>query len=221
MIPVMQSGTFWVSLMTRIKICGITNIDDALTAVELGADALGFVFSRSKRQINSDQANEIIASLPPYISKIGVFVDEDARTVEEIYKYCRLTAVQLHGDEDNTYLNSLHVPFYKVFKVVDDGVVDIIKKSNLPSFMLDTYSETDSGGTGKSFDWQIARKAREFGRVILSGGLNPDNIINSLEIVRPYAVDVSSGVELSPGKKDFQKMATFIKKVRMWDNRTD
>ena len=205
-------------MTTRIKICGITNQADAEKAAELGANALGFVFADSSRRIKPSIAREISQALPPFISKIGVFVNEDINTIKELYEYCRLDAVQLHGDEHSEYTKSLTVPFIKAFKVSGNEVIKQIEEFGLRYFLLDTYDKNQSGGTGKSFNWRIAKKASKFGKIILSGGLNPDNIREALETVNPYAVDVSSGIEKSPGLKDYHKMEIFINEVHRWNN---
>lgn len=207
--------------MTRIKICGITNVEDAMAAVKLGADAIGFVFAGSQRKIDRDTARKISQCLPPFVSKIGVFVDEQSEEVRETAGYCGLDAVQLHGDESPAYLEALNLPVIKAFRVKDHSILEQIRVYNLPHILLDTYVGDQSGGTGKSFDWDIARQANALGRVILGGGLNGDNIENALITACPFAVDVSSGVEASPGKKDMRKLETFITKVRLWDNRTN
>ncbi|MCP4704379.1 MAG: phosphoribosylanthranilate isomerase [candidate division Zixibacteria bacterium] len=206
-------------MATRIKICGITNLADAQKAVEFGANALGFVFAESLRQAKPPIVEEIVKILPPFVSKVGVFVNEEIDTVKELYSSCKLDIVQLHGDEDIQYIESLSIPFIKAFKVDGNEVKKQIKEFGLPYFLLDTYDKNISGGTGKSFDWQIAKESAGFGNVILSGGLNPDNIKEALETVKPYAVDVSSGIEKAPGKKDHQKMKYFINEVRKWDSR--
>ena len=140
-------------------------------------------------------------------------------TIKELFDYCRLDAVQLHGDENSQFINSMSIPFIKVFKVSGNEVIKQIEEFGLQYFLLDTYDKNRSGGTGKSFNWRIAKKASKFGKIILSGGLNPDNIREALETVNPYAVDISSGVEKSPGLKDYQKMETLINEVQKWDSR--
>ncbi len=192
-----------------------------MAAVKLGADAIGFVFAGSQRKIDRDTARKISQCLPPFVSKIGVFVDEQSEEVRETAGYCGLDAVQLHGDESPAYLEALNLPVIKAFRVKDHSILEQIRVYNLPHILLDTYVGDQSGGTGKSFDWDIARQANALGRVILGGGLNGDNIENALITACPFAVDVSSGVEASPGKKDMRKLETFITKVRLWDNRTN
>jgi phosphoribosylanthranilate isomerase len=204
--------------MTRIKICGITNLSDALTAVELGADAVGFIFAESPRQVDMETAREIIKSLPPFLSRVGVFVNEKPEDIQSTVKYCGLTMVQLHGNESPSYLKALDLPFIKAFRVHDHSILEHLREYKLSHFLLDTYVGNQAGGTGKSFDWEIAQKAGRLGKVILGGGLNNDNIENALDMVHPFAVDVSSGVEAYPGKKDTHKLEAFIRKVKAWDN---
>ncbi len=207
--------------MTRIKICGITNLEDAVLACDLGADALGFVFAESPRNINPRVAKKIILSLPPFLMKIGIFVNEKIGKIEEIHHYCRLNFVQLHGEEDETYISSLSLPAIKAFRVKDHNILDEIAESKFSCFLLDTYDPNCLGGTGKAFNWDIAEKANKMGKLILSGGLNPLNVKQALKKVHPYAVDVSSGVESKPGTKDPLKMQRFIQEVRKWDSQTN
>ena len=204
--------------MTRIKICGITNRQDAHMAVDLGADALGFVFADSPRRVSPETAREIIATLPPFVDKVGVFVNEDRDTVRGIHEFCRLTTLQFHGDEDHNYMESYSIPVIKAFRVEGDQVLDRIRACRQPYFLLDAHVDGRAGGTGQTFDWDIARQASSLGQIILSGGLTPENVTSSLEVVRPYAVDVSSGVESRPGGKDLTKLKQFIQEVRTWDN---
>ena len=206
--------------MTRIKICGITNTADALAACEHGADALGFVFAPSPRQISPEAAREIIRSIPPFITMVGVFVDEPADRVREIVRFCKLDAVQLHGNESPDYIAGLGMPAIKGFRVKNKVTIDCIYQFKLKWFLLDTYMPGTAGGSGRSFDWTIAADAARLGRMILAGGLTADNVTTALATVRPYAVDVSSGVEIAPGKKDHGKIQQFIHEVRTWDYRT-
>lgn len=206
--------------MTRVKICGITNKSDALAAVSLGADAVGFVLAPGPRRIEAARVREICDVLPPLVARIGVFVDETTETIIKTARSCRLTAVQLHGNETKSQIDEIECPVIKAFRVRDGAVVKDIKRFGLTYFLLDTYCVAQVGGTGKIFDWDIARQAKELGHVILAGGLNAENIEEALETVKPFAVDINSGVEASPGKKDIRKMETLIRKVRLWDNRT-
>ena len=207
--------------MTKIKICGITNLEDGLKCAEAGADALGFVFAPSLRQVTPKKANEICKKLPRSISKVGVFVNETPSTLLKIAGACQLGYVQLHGSEDRGYLGQLTLPYVKVFRVKDESILQEIANYRLSLFMLDTFSNGRLGGGGKNFDWEIAVQAKKFGRLILSGGLNPENVRTALERVRPYGVDVCSGVERAPGKKDIEKVKKFIQEVRTCDSLTD
>ncbi len=205
--------------MTKIKICGITNISEALKCAEAGADALGFVFASSPRQVTPRIAQEICREMPNSVSKVGVFVNENRSTLLKIASLCQLNYVQLHGQEDLAYLQELKFPFLKVFRVRDESVLSEIDGFKLNRFMLDTYLNGSAGGSGKSFDWKVAQQAKRFGQLFLSGGLTPENVGMALEKVKPFGVDVSSGVEKSPGKKDLEKVKRFIQEVRRWDSR--
>lgn len=207
-------------MATRIKVCGITNEEDALAAVEAGVDVLGFVFASSPRRITLETAGRIIGFLPPVIATVGVFVDEKVETVREIFNQCRLDIVQLHGQESRTYADSLGVPVLKAFHVNGQEVLSQIKHFGCPQFLLDTFDRDLPGGTGKTSDWQIARQAGTLGDVILAGGLNHINIVDALAQVRPFGVDVSSGVEKHPRKKDPAKLRRFVHEVRKWDYQT-
>jgi phosphoribosylanthranilate isomerase len=207
--------------MTRIKICGITNIEDAIKAVELGAHAIGFVFSEGPRRINSETVRSISLSLPPFISKVGVFVNEEKEVIEQQVRLCRLDAIQLHGSDNHNAHHSFDVPVIRAFRVADRDILTEISQSNENYFLMDTYVDRQNGGSGRTFDWNIAKAATKFGHVILAGGLSHQNVTKALDIVHPYAVDVSSGVEKSPGFKDHEKMRLFIKEVQTWDSRID
>ena len=206
--------------MTIIKICGITNLEDALFAVESGANALGFVFAKSPRQMKVDQVRKIIAQLPPFITKVGVFVNEAPSRIAKIARECGLTAVQLHGEEIPELCSNL-LPFtvIKGVRVRDEKDIKMLPAYNFVSaYLLDSYIEEKKGGSGKVFDWELALIAKKQGKpVILSGGLTPVNVIEALKKVMPYGVDVSSGVEIKPGKKDKKKVKEFVQKVRKYD----
>ncbi len=195
----------------RVKICGITNSEDAQAAVESGADALGFVFAKSPRQVTREQARDIIAELPPFVSPVGVFVDEKADTIKGICDFCGIHTVQLHGNESPLYLNDLKgYKIIKAFRIKD--AVDLKHLANYKphAFLLDSYVKGVMGGTGMTFNWEIAGKAHRYGAIILSGGLTPENVREAIRTVKPYAVDVSSGVEASPGRKDKLLVKRFI-----------
>jgi phosphoribosylanthranilate isomerase len=202
--------------MTRVKICGITNPEDALAAVDAGADALGFVFFReSPRHIFPEEAARIIALLPPFVQTIGLFVNEDNAAINEIAKLCRLDLLQLHGDEKPEQCEQLGRRVMKAFRIKSMTCLDPIESYRIAGYLLDAYSPSAYGGTGMAFNWEIAAEAvRRHGRVILAGGLTPENVAEAIRKVRPCAVDVSSGVESAPGKKDLQKVREFIRNAK-------
>jgi phosphoribosylanthranilate isomerase len=196
------------------------SVDDALSAAELGADAVGLIFADSPRQVTAEQARRIVRRLPPFVTVTGVFVDEDIRVVEKLHREIGFHIAQLHGNEDQAYLARLELPLLKSFAVKDAGVLDRIEEYRVRAFLLDTYRPDRAGGTGEVFDWSIAIKAKAYGQVVLSGGLTPENVTGGLSAVRPWAVDVSSGIEAEPGVKDRGKMKAFIEKVHQWDSQT-
>ena len=201
--------------MTRVKVCGITTLEDALHAADLGADAVGFIFyPKSPRYIPPPEAAEIIRGLPPFVASVGVFVDCPSGEVDSIAAACSLTAVQLHGSETPEFCDQFRVKVIKAFRVRDARLPPEIDRYRTDAILLDAFIEGSPGGTGKTFSWEVAREAKRFGRVILAGGLNCENVRNAIETVRPYAVDVSSGVETAPGKKDPIRLAEFLKKVK-------
>jgi len=199
--------------MVRVKICGITNIEDAFLAMKLGAHAIGFVFAESPRKIELKNAQRIAESLPPFVSRVGVFVDEEIERVKEIARLCDLDVLQLHGEEEPSYCQAFRQKVIKAIRVKNHSSLEKISKYKVDAFLLDTYVENLSGGTGKRFDWEIACKAKKYGNIVLSGGLDSTNISEAVEMVQPYAVDVSSGVEIIPGKKDPKKMESFFRAI--------
>ncbi len=202
--------------MLRVKICGITNVDDAYAAIEYGADAIGFVFyAKSPRAVTPDTAKPIISRLPPLISTIGVFVDEYMATIEQIVSFAGLDLIQLHGSEPPEYCIS-DKKILKAVRVKDIADIAPLKLyKTVSAFLLDTYSPHAHGGTGEIFNWEIAVEAKKSGRIILAGGLTPDNIEEAVSIVQPYGVDVSSGVEGSEkGLKDHKKLKLFIERAK-------
>jgi len=204
--------------MIRIKVCGITNERDALWAVKLGVNALGFIFAESPRRVCPGVVKKIISLLPPFISRVGVFVNEDKEKVREIAQTCSLTSLQFHGEESPSYCQEFKWKVIKSFRVKDEEILKEIPQYKVDAYLLDTYSVNKYGGTGKTFNWEIAQKVKKLGvPIILSGGLNPDNIVRAIIEVKPYAVDVSSGVEKERGKKDYQKLKDFVRKVRRQD----
>ncbi len=201
--------------MIRVKICGITNRDDALHAVEAGADALGFVFhAASPRGISPEEAAGIIASLPPFVQAVGLFVNADIDFVNETSDLCRLDIVQLHGDEPPDFCDLVSRRVIKVFRVKNITSLDPMKEYRVAGYLLDAWSPGAYGGTGIAFNWEVAEIAKQYGPIILAGGLTPDNVRQAVERVNPFGVDVSSGVESSPGKKDPAKVQAFIRHAK-------
>ncbi|MBI1912495.1 MAG: phosphoribosylanthranilate isomerase [Deltaproteobacteria bacterium] len=202
--------------MLKVKICGITNQLDAALAVDSGADALGFIFhEKSPRYIRPEDAALIIKGLPPFITTVGVFVNEAPVKVRTIMEAAGLGFAQLHGDETPEDCNEIGSKVIKAFRIKQSSDIEAIKRYNASAYLLDTYREGIPGGTGETFNWDIAIEAKKLGRIILSGGLNPDNIAEAIKKVAPYAVDVSSGVELKPGKKDPDKIKKFMEQVKL------
>ena len=207
--------------MTKIKICGITNTADALAAIECGADMLGFVFTdQSPRQISLTSAIEIIKACPPAIVKVGLFVNQEEELVKDIVKKSQLDYLQFHGQEPPDYCRrvSKSGKIIKAFRVKDHDSLKILPDYDVEIYLLDSYREDKLGGTGHTFDWDLAISAKDYGRpIMLAGGLNPENVGQAVSRVRPYAVDVSSGIEKCPGKKDIKLMKEFIKEVRSYE----
>ncbi|MFC1534594.1 phosphoribosylanthranilate isomerase [Thermodesulfobacteriota bacterium] len=200
----------------KVKICGITNFRDASEAIKLGADAIGFIFASSPRQVTPEGARDIIHDIPPFIKTVGVFVNEDPKKIREIMQFCGIDLVQLHGDESSDLCNEFMPRSIKALRIRDELILNSVKpyRGKVRALLLDTYSEEKAGGTGKSFDWDLAVRIKGFGiPVILAGGLSPSNIRSAISTVRPYAVDVNSGVEESPGKKSHVLMKELFEKV--------
>lgn len=199
----------------KIKICGITNLDDAETAVQCGADALGFVLERdSPRTIRIHQVTAIVSRLPAFVTAVGVFVNP---TLEEVWGALEagpLDLVQLHGDETPDFCAAFPGRALKAIRVKNRASIDAMANYSVRAFVLDGYDETRAGGTGKTFDWALAEEAKMHGSVLLAGGLTPENVGDAIRRVRPYGVDVSSGVEASVGKKDPEKIRRFIANAR-------
>ncbi len=209
---------FWAvtdSMTTKIKICGITNIEDAFFAVEAGADALGFVFyEKSPRYASPETVKQIISVLPPFVTTVGLFVNATIETIEQTMQMTGINIIQLHGDETPEECDFASHPVIKAVRVKDAGSLAGIERYSVSALLLDAWSDQQYGGTGESFDWQLARNLTGQLPLILAGGLNPDNVVEAIRVVKPYAVDVSSGVEKSPGKKDHDKIRKFIQQVR-------
>lgn len=203
--------------MVRIKICGLTRIEDALQAVEAGADYLGFIFSESPRRITIDKAYSIIRDLPRRIERVGVFVNAHELFIRQVITQTGLTMIQLHGDETPEFCRRFDLPVIKVFRVKDYQVLNTISKYKTEYILLEPYVAGKYGGTGKIADWSMAAEivsAVPEKKVFLAGGLNPDNGSAAVRAVRPFALDASSGLELSPGIKDHEKIKQFIKAVK-------
>jgi len=202
--------------MTNVKICGITNLEDALVATKLGADALGFNFyERSPRYISPEQAGEINNVLPKKILKVGVFVNESVENIVRIAEIAQLDAAQLHGDETPEFVDRLkrllNIQIIKALQVTPNFQANAVLDTRYDAILLDAYSSNARGGTGESFDWEVAVAiSHSVEKLYLAGGLNPDNVQRAAAVVRPYTVDVASGVESSPGKKDPKKLRAFI-----------
>lgn len=206
----------------RVKFCGITSLGDVEKAVKTGADSLGFVFFKdSPRYVNDEYAEAIIKDIPPFVTSVGIFVNEDLRFVEDCVERCGLNAVQLHGDETREYCSKFYglklkgVKLIKAIRLRDKDSIRSIEDCPADAILLDAYKAGMYGGTGSVFDRSLAVFAKEYGRrLIISGGLNPDNVYEVIKEIKPYAVDVSSGIESSPGKKNIELMEEFINEVR-------
>jgi phosphoribosylanthranilate isomerase len=202
--------------MVKVKICGITNREDARAAIDFGADALGFVFFQgSPRYIPPAKARAIIDGLPPFVSTVGVFVDEPPETIGEIIRESRIDVIQLHGSEHP----EAYWQFGRVVKAIRVKSIDSLEplkrfSAMVSAFLLDAYTPDALGGTGRLFNWDIAAEAKQFGNVILAGGLTPGNVAQAVKHVHPFAVDVSSGVEREKGLKDLAKMRAFIEEAK-------
>ena len=202
--------------MTKVKICGIKNLNDAIFAVDYGADALGFVFAKSIRKISKEKARAIIRKLPPFVTTVGLFVNETAECIETAYRYCGLDAAQLHGNEPPNIINNLKdIKTIKAFRIQNEKDITPITKYKPNAILLDGYSENKMGGTGTTFDWKIVRKLKTSIPIIVAGGLTHLNVSQAIQIVKPYGVDVSSGVETKPGQKDKRLIKEFIDAVKI------
>jgi phosphoribosylanthranilate isomerase len=201
----------------KVKICGITNLEDASIAVELGANALGFIFAPSPRQITPPKARAIIRAIPSFVKTVGVFVNEAPAIIREVMQHCGLDLVQLHGDESPALCEEFMPCTIKALRIKDESSLQTSQpyQGKVRALLLDTYSKEKAGGTGKTFDWNLAIKIKKMGiPIILSGGLGPSNIDLAIHTVRPYAVDVNSGVEARPGKKSHSLIRDLTEKVR-------
>lgn len=200
--------------MTKVKICGITRLEDALKAKKLGAWAIGQVFAESPRQISIEKAANINYKVGNGIAKVGVFVNEPITNVKMIVKECKLDFVQLHGNEDRDYVKELNVPVIKVFSVNKKITKKDLKEWSVFAFLFDTYKVDIRGGTGETFDLNLIKDIMGFYKVIIAGGLNPNNVSSVIKNIKPFAVDVSSGVESYQGIKDYVKVEQFLYVVK-------
>ncbi|MBM3132448.1 MAG: phosphoribosylanthranilate isomerase [Chloroflexi bacterium] len=197
--------------MMRIKICGITSREDALAAIEFGADALGFIFAESPRKVTPEIARAIIAELPPFVTKVGVFVNRPLDEIRETMAFCGLDLAQLHGEESPETCAALLPKVIKVFTPNSLPPLGELRQYPVAAYLFDREKGSKTPPEGL---WPIAKRIGAYGRVILAGGLTPENVAEAIRIAQPYAVDVSSGIEERPGKKDLRKMKEFIETVR-------
>lgn len=203
--------------MIRVKICGNVTLKDTLAAVEAGADAVGFVFhARSPRVASPKAVASIVSHLPPFVTPVGVFVNEKPDVVRQIMSDCGLAYAQLHGEESPQYCAELRFPVLKGIRVRSREDLAMLALYRVKAILLDAYVEGVVGGTGTTFDWALAVEAKVWGPIILAGGLTPDNVVEAISRVQPYGVDVSSGVEAAPGVKDHAKVRAFVKSVKCW-----
>jgi phosphoribosylanthranilate isomerase len=199
--------------MVRVKICGISDVENALAAAEAGADAIGFVFAPSRRRVTSQRAREIADELPPFVTKVGLFVDAGADVILHHVESVGLDVVQLHGTEAPDFCAALGRPVLKAIRVKDATSLAAMDDYRVSAFLLDSYDPEVAGGTGRVFNWDLAARVNGRHRVILSGGLTPQNVGEAIARVRPYGVDVSSGVE-TDGRKDPVKIREFVVQAR-------
>ncbi len=212
----------------RVKIEGLRTPTDAMKIAQMGADALGFVFAESPRWVSPAQARAIIDILPPWVATVGVFVNDDAETINHVVKRTGINYVQLHGDESPEIISQINAPCIKAFRVRDESWLSEVKSwlagvtmhSNLAAVLLDAYDPDARGGTGRRFQWDLVADARTAGAmvgidpIILAGGLDSSSVSSAIDLIKPWAVDVASGVESAPGVKDFRKVESFIRATR-------
>ncbi len=206
--------------MVTVKVCGMTNEADARAAVEAGADALGFIcYRKSPRFVEPNVIKRIVATLPPFVVPVGVFVNEEAQTVRAVMDDTGLMLAQLHGDESAAYCEQLGRPAIKAFRIKGPtamlALAEYQGRAGIRAFLLDAYSDQVYGGTGQVVDWASAAQVAKATRVVLAGGLTPENVGEAIRAVRPYGVDVSSGVESAPGRKDHARVRAFVEAVRL------
>jgi len=220
--------------MTWVKICGTTNLEDALVAVEAGADAIGFVFyEKSPRNVSVEAAGAIAKGLPKGVEKVGVFVNEEEDTICSMVDRSGITAIQMHGDNEDPHVADLVArrrPGLRILAAISmshpnpGGWAMMWAPELIHAFLADSGTDSKHGGTGRAFDWSksspVLREIERVGRVVVAGGLTPDNVAEAIEVLQPWGVDVASGVESKPGKKDPDKVRAFVKAVRGVDRKT-
>tara|TARA_A100001015_G_scaffold237409_1_gene269999 strand:- start:10285 stop:10902 length:618 start_codon:yes stop_codon:yes gene_type:complete len=203
----------------KVKICGLTNSNDINNVVHLGADAIGVIFyEKSPRSVSLEDAEVLFHDVPAFVNRVGVFVNQTVQFVNEVSEKCQLDYVQLHGDESVSYCQKIKRKIIKAFRVSTiDDIKSIVEYKDLASaILLDTKVKGSFGGTGQSFDWGLAIAAKEYDvPVILSGGINISNVQKAIQIVDPYCIDISSGVEIEPGVKDYHKLEEFIRLLKV------
>lgn len=199
-------------MSVTVKICGITCVEDAMAAADAGANAIGLMFfEKSPRHVALDIAAAINRALPPHVARVGVFVNPSEADVTEAVAACGLTILQFHGDESPQFCRQFPLMTMKAFRVKDTASLAALPNYPTDAWLLDAYSSGALGGTGERFDWDLAIEAQKFGKpIFLAGGLTPENVADAVRRVQPFGVDVSSGVESAPGKKDAAKMRAFI-----------
>ena len=202
-------------MTVKVKICGVTNLDDALAAAEFGADMIGFNFySKSPRYVTPRDIANIATRVPRAVLMVGVFVNSTTDEITDIADSVGLDVIQLHGDEDDNFIrvigHSTEKPVIKAFRIDAETSIDSVLHSDADAVLLDTAAIGEFGGTGRTFDWNLVGRDLKNKQVFLAGGLNSENVAEAIGVVRPYAVDVASGVESTPGKKDAAKMKAFI-----------
>ena len=203
------------SRLVKVKVCGMTRLEDTLLAIEGGADAVGFIFyKKSPRYVSAKTVKAIIGALPPFIETVGVFVNETADRINRIADSCKLSAVQLHGNESSVFCKKISRKVIKAVRVKGKDSFDGLSSYKVSAFLLDAYSDQQQGGTGETFDWRLVSEGKKYGPVILAGGLDPSNVEHAIRKVKPYGVDVCSGVEMTPGIKDPSRMKKFIKAAK-------
>ena len=203
------------TVFPKVKICGLTSLEQALSCAELGADWIGLnCWPGSSRYIPPEEACEIVSTLPESVTTVGIFVNESPESLQKIMSVIGLDLAQLHGDESSELTAKLGVPFFKAFRVSPEFKLEQIQKFRKEYFLLDAFSKNHYGGSGQKLDWDLASIASGLGKLILAGGLTPENVAEAVKIVQPWAVDVCSGVESEPGIKDLWRVEKFIRNIR-------